>query len=400
MNTPHGGASLAAFRLDDPELVEAGDPGGVLRQIASSAAQVRTSLRACAESDLSSLRPDARPRAIVVAAAGGSALPGEVLAAVCGTSAPVQVVTAAGYQLPGWVGAADLVIGVSASGAGEETLALAAQAVRRGCGFVGVGPARSPLADVAAQAHGAFVPVAFPGTARTSLWGLAVPLLEVASRLGVVRIGAGAYEGAAELLEELSRQCRPSSESFVNPAKSLALDLAGTLPLIWGGSPLASVAARRFAFLLAVNAKHPSLAGVFPGIYHDQVAILDGPFAPAPAPVFPEAEDFGPSPEEESVPEESPASAEPRLVLIADPAGEQPSVTRMRAAASSLASARGILVSELAMEGGDPLRRLASVTALLDYTSVYLAIAAGVDPSSTAARGDLRDLAEQAGQAG
>ncbi len=72
MNTPQGGVALAALRLDDAELIESGDPGGMLRQVASSAAQVRTALRACAEADLSELSPEVRPRAIVVAGSGGA----------------------------------------------------------------------------------------------------------------------------------------------------------------------------------------------------------------------------------------------------------------------------------------------------------------------------------------
>jgi glucose/mannose-6-phosphate isomerase len=42
----------AQERLDDPGLVEAADPGGVLRQVASAAAQVRTSARAMAATEL------------------------------------------------------------------------------------------------------------------------------------------------------------------------------------------------------------------------------------------------------------------------------------------------------------------------------------------------------------
>jgi len=132
VNTPPGGMSLAAFRLDDPDLVEAGDPGGMLREVASSAAQVRTALRACAETDLSALGPDTRPRAIVVAGTGGSAFAGDALAAICGVSSPVQVLGVSGHQLPGWVGAADLVIAVSRSGQTAEALALATEATRRG----------------------------------------------------------------------------------------------------------------------------------------------------------------------------------------------------------------------------------------------------------------------------
>ena len=284
MNTPHGGVALAAFRLDDAELVEAGDPGGMLREVASSAAQVRTALRACDETDLSALRPDTRPRAIIAAGAGSSAFAGDALAAICGTGTPVQVAGVSGYQLPGWVGAADLVVAVSRSGQTAEVLALATEAARRGCALVVVSAPGSPLQEVVRAARGTFIPVASGGPARSTPWALTIPLLFIASRLGVARIDAAVYESVAAAMEDMSHQCRPSSESFVNPAKSLALDLVGTLPVIWGGSPLAAVAARRFSSQLAANAKYPSLHGVLPGAGHDQVAVFDGPFAPAPSP--------------------------------------------------------------------------------------------------------------------
>jgi hypothetical protein len=395
VSTPHGGVALAAFRLDDAELVEAGDPGGMLRQIASSAAQIRSALRACDEADLSELRPDNRPRAIVVAGTGGSGFAGEALAAICGAGTPVQVVSVRGYQLPGWVGAADLVIAVSASGASEETLALAAQAVRRGCGFAAVGAPKTELQEMAVRARGVYVPAAANGVARTAPWALAVPLLVMASRLGVVRIDPSVYEDAAVAMEEIAHQCRPSSESFVNPGKSLALDLVGTLPVIWGGSLLSAVAARRFASQLAASAKYPSMAGTMPSVGHDQVAVFDGPFAPAPTPDFPEAEEFDfDSAEPEPEPGEGPPM--PRLVLIADAVGEHASVTRMRAAAASLAAARGIDVSELSAAGEHPFRRFTGVVQLIDYAAAYLGIACGIDPLSGAAVGDLRDLTERA----
>jgi glucose/mannose-6-phosphate isomerase len=403
VNTPHGGVALAAFRLDAPELVESGDPGGMLREVASSAAQVRTALRACEEADLSALRPDNRPRAIVAAGAGSSAFAGDALAAICGTGSSVQVIGVTGYQLPGWVGAADLVIAVSRSGQTAETLALATEAARRGCDLVAVGAAGSPLQQVAQGARGTFIPVTSGGPARSMPWALTVPLLVIASRLGVARVDADAYESAAVAMEDMSHQCRPTSESFVNPAKSLALDLVGTLPLIWGGSPLAAVAARRFASQLAANAKFPSVAGALPGAGHDQVAVFDGPFAPAPEPEFPAAEDFDETMDELSredvaeleldEPGDSPASL--RLVLLADEAGEHDAVAKVRAAAASLAAARGIALTELSLEGSHPLVRLATTVQLLDYASVYLGIAFGIDPLAIAAMKDLRDLTER-----
>ena len=407
MNTPPGGAALAAFRLDDIEIVEAGDPGGMLRQVASSAAQVRTALRACAEADLSALGPDTRPRAIVVAGsggAGGSAFACDALAAICGLGSPVQVTGVSGYQLPGWVGAADLVITVTRSGHTAEALALAGEAARRGCDLVGVSAPDSALQELVAHARGTFIPVAPVGPARAMPWALTVPLLVAAVRLGVARIDDAAYEAAAVAMEDVSHQCRPSSESFVNPAKSLALDLVGRLPLIWGGSQVAAAAARRFASQLAANAKYPALVGLLPEAGHDQVAAFDGPYTPPPEPAFPAAEDLGSaglSDDDFGFSEEDDADLEGlsgdeesmRLVLIADPAGEHPVVERTRAAAASLAALRGVDVSDIAMDAGaDPLRRLAATVQLLDYASVYLGIAAGIDPLAIAAIKDLRDL--------
>ena len=355
-------AELASDRLDDAELVEAADPGGMLRQVASSAAQVRSAVRACSEVDLSPVTSPGRPRAIVVAGMGGSGIAGDVLAAICGTGNSMQVVTSHGYQLPGWVGAADLVIAVSCSGSTEETLAVATEAVRRGSNLVGVGAAGSPLQAITTQARAPFVPVVSAGMPRSTLWGLSIPLIVIAERAGVLDVGEDVYEATAAALEQIAFQCRPTSESFVNPGKSLALDLFGTLPMIWGTSPLSGVAAKRFAAQLNENAKYPGIAGELPEANHNQVVAFDGPFAPGATRL--NAESGYPL----------------RLILLSDPAAH-PQVARRQAASAELATDRGIRVSELAMEGEHPLPRFASVVQLIDYATVYLGIASGVDPT-------------------
>ena len=435
-----GGADfvLAADRLDTPDVVEAADPADMLRQVASAAAQVRTALRACAETDLSAFAPDARPRAIVVAGMGGSGLAGEMLNAMSGLSSPVQVLVCQDERLPGWVGAADAVLAVSCSGTTPETLAIATEAARRGCRLAGVGTEGSPLHRIAEQARAPFVPVVPAGLPRggtgpppqaarpagssppelalprSMMWALAIPLLVIADRLGVARIDPDVYELAASRLEEVSHQCRPASESFVNPGKSLALDLVGTLPMIWGTSVLSGVAAHRFASQLNENAKYPAIAGVLPEAAHNQVAAFDGPFVPhssrlstpsrqeqgqepgSPPPRPDDVADIGGLPSwdldyEET--EQASGFTALRLVLIADP-GENPRVGAQRAAVTELAGQRGVGMSELAMDGEHPLVRLASVIQLTDYASVYLAIASGIDPGQTVAIQDLQTRIE------
>ena len=235
---------LAADRLDTPDVIEAADPGDMLRQVASAAAQVRTALRSCAETDLSAFNRDTRPRAIVVAGAGGSGLAGEMLSAMTGLGSPVQVVISQAGRLPGWVGAADVVIAVSCSGATPETLAVATEAARRGCRLAGVGTEGSPLHRIAEQARAPFVPVVAAGLPRgatggssppesasregesalprSMLWALAIPLLVIAERLGVARIGPEVYEQAATPLSTEVPQTIGST-----PTRSRASDLPG-----------------------------------------------------------------------------------------------------------------------------------------------------------------------------
>jgi glucose/mannose-6-phosphate isomerase len=390
-------ARLRAAALDDPAQVEAADAGGMLRLVASSAAQVRSSLLATRETGLRDVLAEGRPRAVVVAGSGAGGLAGDLLAAVCGPGCPVQILTVRGYQLPGWVSVADLVFAVSGPGQAEESLAAATDAARRGCRLVAVGDPDSGLHGVAEQARAPFVPVRPAGPARATparatparatLWGLAVPLIAMAARLGLCDAGAEAHEAAAGVLEDVSQRCRPDLESFVNPGKELALDLAGTLPVIWGASPLAAVAARRFASQLAENAKYPALHGALPEADRTQLAVLDGPFAPGPAtPWMPDAPgplDFGNEPGEDDGP-----ALSLRLVMLSD-TREDPRTTARREACQRLAAERGADVTELAATGDHPLVRLASLIQLTDYASVYLGIALGLDPSANPATGEL-----------
>jgi glucose/mannose-6-phosphate isomerase len=407
-----GGAEfvLAADRLDTPDVIEAADPGDMLRQVASAAAQVRTALRSCQEADLSAFTPDDRPRAIVVAGMGSSSLPGEILNAITGPGSPVQIVVTQADRLPGWVGAADAVIAVSCSGTTPETLAIATEAARRGCRLAAVGADSSPLHKIAEQARAPFVPVAPAGWPRSMLWGVSIPLLVIAEQLGIVRIGADVYELAASRLEEVSHQCRPASESFVNPGKSLALDLVGALPMVWGTSVLSGVAAHRFASQLNENAKYPAISGLLSEAAHNQVAALDGPFAPsssrlsAPEPdelVLPPVGEAGDLPDLDAWDldytgnddSESSGFTALRLVLIVDPDQDQRAATQ-RAAVTDLVAQRGVGMSELAMDGEHPLVRLAGLIQLTDYASVYLAIASGIDPSQAVAIDDLQSRIE------
>ncbi|MGH3344713.1 MAG: bifunctional phosphoglucose/phosphomannose isomerase [Carbonactinosporaceae bacterium] len=369
--------------LDDPEGLAAADSGDMLRAVASAGAQVRRAAAAARETAATRLAGEDRPRAVVVTGMGGSAIAGDVLAAVCGTGCPVPVTTVRGYSLPGWAGPVDLVAAVSCSGTTEETLSVAEEAARRGCPLLTVGAAGSPLAQIGEQARGVHVPVDGGGRQpRANIWALAVPLLVAAETLGVVSLPPSVLGTVADLLDAVAERCRPSCESYENPAKTLALDLAGTVPMVWGSGEVGGVAAYRFACQLNENAKYPAVFGVLPEAHHNQVVAVEGPLAASGGPA---AGDFFRDRVEEPV-----GGAGLRLVLLRDTV-EHPRISRRRAASLELLDERGFPVSEVVAEGAHPLERLAGLVATTDFASVYLALALGVDPTPIASIFDLKE---------
>ena len=283
--------------------------------------------------------------------------------------------------LPGWVSPVDLVVAVSLSGRAEGPLAVASEAARRGCRLLTVGGGSSPLADIAARAHGIHVPVPERlARSRTSLWSLAVPVLAAGHALDLLDAPTSALEEAADVMDDVAERARPSSESFVNPAKLLALELAGTVPLVLGEGDLAGVAALRAAAQLARHARHPAMPGMLPDAATAVVATFDGPFAggSAAADVF--ADPFL----------DGPAGPRISLLLLRDPAVPE-HVRRVTDIVRDTAQSCGVKVGWLDPTGEHGLARFASHVAMTDFASVYLALGAGLDPSTSPHVADLRD---------
>ncbi len=366
--------------LDNVEQLAAGDPGDMLRAVATAGAQVREAAALAAEAGLDGLSDEGLPRSIVVLGMGGSGIAGDILAAICGPESRIPIFVLKGYGLPVWVGAADLVCGVSCSGTTEETLSGFEEAMRRGSRLLGVGAAQSPLAHIADRGRGAFVPVRASGRLpRSMAWGLAVPLLIAAGQLGLADASPRVLDATSTRLDEIAAACRPSSESFVNPAKELALALADTLPMAWGCSPVTAVAAYRLACQWNENAKLPAISAPMPEANHNQVVAFDGPYGSGGGTG---GRDIFADPHE--------SAGMLRLVLLRDFTDEHPQVTRRAEVTKDIAEARGVPYSELIGDGSSRLERLASLVGLIDFASVYTALGLGIDPTPIAAIQDLK----------
>ncbi|SNV21660.1 bifunctional phosphoglucose/phosphomannose isomerase [Dermatophilus congolensis] len=381
--------------LDDAGWLAQQDRAGTLRALASAGAQVREARFLADEAGVERLRSWDRPRSVLVASVGVSAAVAAVLEMLAEPASPVPVTARRNVPLPGWVGALDLVVAVSLSGRSPGALALAAEAARRGASLLTVGAVDSPLEAVTRQARGVHVGVGLGRvSSRTSLWSLLTPVLMGAHRLGLVSVPDSDLDAAIARLDEVAEAARPSSESFVNPAKSLALGLSECVPTVLGDSPLNGVAAQRAASMFSRTARIPTTFGEIPDMASQVVATFDGPFTAgggqgagvsAADDIFADPYLDGP--------------AQPRLGLLMLREPNQPASTPDEAQRLALvdgivetAQQAGVSVHEVFAEPGPAVARLAGQMALTDFAATYLALGMGADPSLSRHVSVLRDF--------
>lgn len=365
-------------RLDDAEALERLDSTDTLRALALAGAHVRQSINLTEEAGLARLG-DLAPRGVVVAAEGGSAAVADVFEAVsrAGSAIPVQVCSSG--PLPGWVGAYDLVIAVSLSGRAPGTLALAAEAARRGASVLTVGAPGSPLAEVAERSRGVHVPIALQGvSSRTSVWGQVTPVLLAADAMGLASAPRTALESVADALDARAREVGPSAEAVVNPAKVLATEVAESIPIVLGSGPYGGVASRRAAAMFGRTGRVPVAAGALPDAASEIVACFDGPLAGGEADGHHRGDDIFADPFLDG-----PTSPPLRLVLLSDDGPDDKLSRPVTEAVVSAAEDAGVRVSLIEGQGTTPLARLASHMALTDFAATYLALGHGFDPNDS-----------------
>ncbi|MET8681237.1 SIS domain-containing protein [Streptomyces sp. NPDC004647] len=381
--------------LDAPESLARADTRGLLRGAAESGARVRTAARSAAESGLSDLRPEGRPRALLVAGSGPSTGGiADLLSALGGGNIPVSLIRPGGalpdpgallWTLPGWAGPMDLLLIVTTDGTEPGLSGLVEQAYRRGCSVVTITPPHSPLTDEAGGRHGLVVPLVpapyeetpedqplpttglWPAAAVEppgTFWALLTPLLVLSDRLGLFPAAQPAIQSVADRLDHAAERCGPAIATYGNPAKTLTAELADALPLLWSEGPAAGAVARHFSRALAAVAGRPALAAELPDALSLHGTLLSGVFAAGADP-----DDFF----RDRV--EDPQALHARVVLLRGQA--EPAPHSAMSAARELALTHDTPVSELEPAGGSSLEAIAELLAVTDFAAVYLALASG-----------------------
>lgn len=318
-----------------------------LRRMAESGARVRLEVEAAAQAG-DRLDELESPRA--VAAVGTDA---RLLRAVLEPWCPVPFVAWPGPGLPGWAGALDLVVVLVPGGGDPGTVSASSEAVRRGCGLIVACPPDSMLFEHAQGRH----TVLFPTHTGDSL------AAAVAVLLGLQRLGLGPEvnpESVATVLDEVAIACSPSRDISQNPAKELALVLADTLPLVWGGSVLAARAGRRVAEALRRLSGRPALAA---DADHLLPVMTDLPVPDLFADPFADSGAADPP-------------MRPSLLVLDDGAGD-PVVREQHGRLMAAADEHGVRSHTLSADEGPEVARYASLLSTGSYAAEYLAIGLG-----------------------
>jgi hypothetical protein len=330
-------------RLDDEGALARFDTS--LRHLAESGARVRREVTEAAdalEEAVARSAEQARPRA-VIAAGPDSRLLRAVLEPWC----PVPFVAWPAGGLPGWAGSLDLVVVLAPDGVAVGSASAVAEGVRRGCQVVVACPAGSTVAEHAAGRWSQILP-----TVSRDQLATAVVMLEYLQR---VNLGPTVdADRVAAAMDDVAISCSPHRDLAVNPAKMLAIALADTTPLVWGGSVLAARAARRIAESIRRASGRTALAG-------DAEHLLPVLEATRPRDVF-------------SDPFADGSSDRRPMLLVLDDGSEEAVVRENRGRLQAAAEARGVRVETLTTDAPTEVARYASLLLSGSYATTYLTV--------------------------
>jgi hypothetical protein len=162
----------------------------------------------------------------------------------------------------------------------------------------------------------------------------------------------------ADAMDLVAEDCSPFADVSENPAKDLAMGLAESQPLVWGGSVLAARASRRIAEALRAASGRAALAA-------DAEALL--PILESTAPSDPFADPFE---------DQISVDRRPTLVLLDD--GNTESLIRSDHQRLVAAAERNdVRVCPIAHWSGSDVERYATLLQSGMFAAVYLAVGLG-----------------------
>lgn len=310
--------------------------------------QVQDAVRIGREATLVPLK--GKPSAVVVSGLGGSAIGGDLLRSYLSDQLEVPFLINRHYTLPRFVGPSTLVVISSYSGGTEETLASYHEAMKRKAQVI----CFSSGGEIAALARKnrqtlVTLPKGYPP--RAALGYSFFPMLLALARYRVIPSQDAAVRETVALLKKLSVRYRLTGQK--NAALELARQLYNKVPVIYSSTERTDAVNLRWRGQIAENAKTLAFGNVFPEMNHNELVgwkVLRR------------------------------AMEEMAVVYLHD-REDHPRVTLRMDVARGIIGEFAARIIDVKSEGKSRLARTFSLIHLGDWTSFYLAMLNGVDPT-------------------
>jgi glucose/mannose-6-phosphate isomerase len=333
--------------IESVERIRAADPGNMLDRIKDLPKQVRDAWTIARAAQLPPAHGDVRN--ITVAGMGGSAIGGDLAAALLAGELKVPMSVHRDYGLPAYVGRDSLVIASSYSGNTEESLSSFEEAQRRGARVL-VLTTGGKIAELARAAKYPVITFSYPAQPRAALGYSLGLVLGALTRLGFVRDLSSDIDAALADVAKLEERVHEGART--NDAKKLAIELYGRIIFAYGGGVL-GVMARRVKGQWNENAKNWGAFDVLPELNHNGVVGFPHP--------------------------DIARGALTVLLLRSD--RDNPRHKLRFDVTRELLDRASIPHKTLQFSGANMLSEVLQLTLFTDYVSFYVALLNGVDPS-------------------
>lgn len=296
--------------------------------------------------------PQAESAGLLVCGVGGSAIGGDLAAAVLGDRLSRPLLTVRGYELPSWTTPEWAVLCSSFSGGSEETLACFEAARALGARRI-VATTGGALAEAAREAGDPVI--GLPGLLPSPRTAVAYTTACAAA----VAAAAGVAPRIDEELEAAARFLEGQRDDLRHTAGEIAAGLDGATAVVHGAGPTIA-AARRWKAQLNENAKLTAFVAELPEANHNEICGW-----------------------------ESGAAAGDVAVLLED-ADQHPRERRRFDLTAKAIEAAGARVIRVEAAGETRAERVLWTVMLGDLVSLSAAEARGVDPLPTEALDSLK----------
>ena len=292
-----------------------------------------------------------KPQTIVVAGMGGSAIGGELLKDWARDKIAVPIEVCREYSLPAYANKNTLVFVISYSGETEESLSVFLDAIKRKCMSVCISSG-GVLHEFAEKLNVPHLCVPSGMAPRATLPYLFMPLPILLNKIGLVSDVTPEISETIKILRQVSDSNSPEKPFKDNFSKKLASNICGTVPVIYGFGIYRAVA-QRLKTQFNENSKFPAKWEFFPELNHNEIVGWEA--------VKELAKYFS-------------------VIFIRD--NDESEAMRQRIQATKeLICKESVKVFEVQSIGKSMLAKMSSVICTGDFTSVYLAIMRGIDPT-------------------